>query len=262
VLLQERALFEVWRLAVACLPRPLDWADIGRSFGGRVAVIILVTVLASCRRPTPPQLEAFRRLPGERFATWQVDVASLRRSLLPLPAELAGVDRVSGAITTDRHTYVIAEPGFASGTPKNQELIRKLTPSPLTAASPIPDASTIPSGAQFWLLADPRAFPTSNESLTLTFGKTTIELPADLVARAQHLTASGHAGAMGMDLTIDTEYSNAADPQRLAPSVGGVLRLARGVDTQVSAQGNHILIQAKVGPAEAGKLLWNWVARN
>ena len=67
---------------------------------------------------------------------------------------------------------------------------------------------------------------------------------------------------MGMDLTIDTEYSNDADPQRLAPSVGGVLRLARGVDTQVSAQGKHILIQAKVGPAEAGKLLWNWMARN
>jgi hypothetical protein len=67
---------------------------------------------------------------------------------------------------------------------------------------------------------------------------------------------------MGMDLTIDTEYSNAADPQRLAPSVGGVLRLVRGVDTQVSAQGNHILIQANVGPAEAGKLLWNWVSKN
>jgi hypothetical protein len=219
-------------------------------------------VLVCCRRQTPPQLEAFRRLPADRLATWQVDVASLRRSLLPLPAELAGVDRVSGVITADRHTYAIAEPGFVAGTPKNQDRIRKLTPRSLATASPIPDASTIPSGAQFWLLADPRAFPTNNETLALTFGKTTIELPADLVARALRLTASGHAGAMGMDLTIDSEYSNAADPQRLAPSVGGVLRLARGIDTQVSVQGKHILIQAKVGPAEAGKMLWNWMAKN
>jgi hypothetical protein len=244
------------------VPRPLAWADIGRPVGAGVAVIILVTLLVGCRRQTAPQLEAFRRLPADRLATWQVDVASLRRSLLPLPAELAGVDRVSGVITTGRRTYVIAEPGFSAASPKETALIQKLTPGPLATPGPIPDVSAIPNGAQFWMLADPRAFSTNNQALTLTFGKTTVELPGDLVARAQRLIASGHAGATGMDLTIDTEYSDAADPQRLAPSIGGVLKLARGVDTQVSAQGNHILIQAKVGPAEAGKLLLGWMTKN
>jgi hypothetical protein len=207
-------------------------------------------------------LQVFRQLPADRLATWQVDVASLRRSLLPLPAELAGIDRISGVITTDRRTYAIAEPGITGRSLKERALILKLAPGPMAAPSPVPDASTIPAGAQFWLLADPRAFSTKDETLALTFGKTTIELPADLVTRARRLTASGHASAVGMDLTIDTEYSDAADPQRLAPSVGGVLHLARGVDTQVSAQGNHIVIQAKVGPAEAGKWLWNWMAKD
>jgi hypothetical protein len=206
-------------------------------------------------------LEIFRHLPADRLAIWQVDVASLRRSLLPLPPELTSVDRISGVITTNRRTYAIAEPGMTGRTLKERELILKLAPAP-TASGPIPDTSTIPAGAQFWMLADPQAFATNNQPLTLTFGKTTIELPGDLVAKAQRLTASGHAGATGMDLTIDTEYSDDADPQRLAPSVGGVLHLARGVDTQVLAQGNHILIQAKVGPAEAGRLLLGWMTKN
>jgi hypothetical protein len=224
--------------------------------------IVLITLLAGCRQAPPPQLEAFRRLPANRLATWQVDVANLRRSLLPLPPELSGVQRVSGVITTDRQAYAIAEPGFGAGSGKDSALIRKLTPAPMSTPGPIPDASVIPADVQFWLLADPHAFTVGDKPLTLTFGKTTVELPADLVSKAQHLTASGHASAMGMDLTIDTEYSDAADPQRLAPSVGGVLRLARGVEAQVSAQGNHLVIQAKVGPGEAGKLLWNWVTRN
>jgi hypothetical protein len=226
-----------------------------------ICVICGLLPLAACRNPSAPKLEIFRRLPADRLATWQVDVASLRRSLLPLPPELAGVDRVSGVITTGRRTYAIAEPGITGRSLKERELILKLAPSP-TTTGPIPDASKIPEGAQFWMLADPRAFSINGDALTLTFGKTTIELPGDLVARAQRLTASGHAGATGMDLTIDTEYSDDADPQRLAPSVGGVLKLARGVDTQVSAQGNHLLIQAKVGPAEAGKLLLGWMTKD
>ncbi len=244
-------------------PRPLAWADIVHPLGARVAVIILLVILlVGCRRHSAPELEAFRHLPADRLATWQVDVASLRRSLLPLPPELAGIDRVSGVITTDRRTYAIPEPGFTGSSAQEKALILKLRPGPMATPGPIPDVSAIPSGAQFWMLADPRAFSGDNQAVTLTFGNTTVDLPADLVTRAQRLTASGHAGATGMDLTIDTEYSDAADPQRLVPSVGGVLRLARGVDTQVSAQGNHILIQAKVGPVEAGKLLLVWMTKN
>ncbi|GEM_PF-5093599 len=215
------------------------------------ALFPLLMVLTSCHKATPPELDAFRRLPGDRSAAWQVDVASLRRGLLPLPAELSGVERVSGVIAGNHHAYAIFEPGAAPA---------KLAPPPGSAGN-APDISTVPAGAQFWMVAEPRAFATNSGTITLTFGKTTIDLPGELVSRATQLTASGHAGAAGMDLTIDTEYSDAADPARLAPSVAGVLKLARGIDTQVAAQGNHIVIHGKVGAAEAGKLLWNWMAK-
>ena len=217
--------------------------------------LVLILTTAACRRapaPSPAKLDAFRRLPADRLASWQVDTASLRHSLIPLPKDVEGTDLVSGVVTAARKIVKIAEPPIAAPTG--------------AGSGSIPDISGIPANAQFWLVAEPAAFEVDDtHPFQLVFGKnektTTVQLPADLVTRAQRIVAWGNASALGADLTVDAEYADPADAQRLAPSLSAVLRMARDLKTDASAQSNHIVIHAGIGPADAGRLLLNWVSR-
>jgi len=223
-----------------------------------ILAIPLMTVLAGCHStPTSPKLAAFQRLPADRLATWQIDVASLRHSLIPLPASMAHTGLISGVTTVGGRTYAIGEPSA----PEDPQF-QPLTPATLASPSAVPDIAAVPGDAQFWLLADPHAFTIDDtHPLQLTFGKTTIELPSDLVTRARGIVASGHASAIGADLTINADYADPADAERLAPSLQAVLRLARDVHSNVAAQGNHIVIKAELGPADAGRFLMDWATR-
>lgn len=210
-------------------------------------ILIGILILSACRSaPSPQKLDAFRSLPANRLASWQVDTASLRRSLIPLPKDVADADLVSGVVTTERKVMKIAEPPAPSATgPGN-----------------VPSLEGIPNNAQFWLVAEPAAFEVdASHPFEMTFGKTTVQLPADLVARASSIVAWGNASALGADLTITATYQDPADPPRLAPSLGAVLRLVRDVKSDVAAQGNQIVIRAGIGPADAGRLLLNWMNR-
>jgi hypothetical protein len=152
---------------------------------------------------------------------------------------------VSGVITTERKVVKIAEP-----------------PAPAGGSGSIPDTNGIPANAQFWLVAEPAAFEVDDtHPFELRFGKTTVQLPAEVVTRATRIVVWGNASALGADLTADATYSDRADAARLAPSLGAVLRLARDVKSDASAQGNHIVIHAGIGPADAGRLLSNWISR-
>ena len=208
--------------------------------------LVLILTASACRHaPTPGKLDAFRSLPANRLASWQIDAASLRRSLIPLPKEAEGADLVSGVVTTERKVVRVSEP-----------------PAPPSGDGSLPDITGIPANAQFWLVAEPAAFEVDDtHPFELRFGKTIVQLPADLVTRATRIIAWGNASALGADLTIDATYSDPADAQRLAPSLNAVLRMARDIKTDASAQGNHILIHAGIGPADAGRLLLNWISR-
>jgi hypothetical protein len=223
-----------------------------------ILAILLTVALAGCHSTsTSPKLAAFQRLPPDRLATWQIDVSSLRHWLIPLPASMAHTDLISGVTTVGGKTYAIGEPSA----PEDPQF-QRLTPAALASPSAVPDIAAVPSDAQFWLLADPRAFTIDDtHPLQLTFGKTTIELPSDLVTRARSIVASGHASAIGADLTIKADYADSADAARLAPSLQAVLRLLREVHSNVAAQGNQIVIKAELGPADAGRLLLDWATR-
>jgi len=163
---------------------------------------LLPAVLASRdaipSRTPHPSSSAFRAPPPDRLATWQIDISSLRRSLIRWPGSMSRTDLVSGIITSPEKR-----------SPSESLLARRskiCAPDAcsLHAERADPDISAVPARSQFCSSPIPAPSP-----WTSSIPRTNLRKGGPLSCRApwspapRQIVVSGHASATGADLVID-----------------------------------------------------------